>query len=198
MSSDALTVDVYVAPMRPFAGAPAQGPGDGPMWSPMSSTLIAGAEEAVLVDTLVTFDQVDALAEWVRGFEQALDDVHPASHHVPLDPGQVTAGADEPLDHGAAVAEPALKEEMVEEPDQLVLLTRHYRAEPILERSAQRVREPFTLREAQQFAFQVSAAFHPTGLPGPPIKPSRSRRRVPDQRKGAAGGAFMDCFICPR
>lgn len=40
MSADALTVDVYVAPMRPFAGAPAQGPGDDPMWSPMSSTLI--------------------------------------------------------------------------------------------------------------------------------------------------------------
>lgn len=52
MGSAALTVDVYVAPMRPFAGTPAQGPGDDPMWSPMSSTLIAGADEAVLVDAL--------------------------------------------------------------------------------------------------------------------------------------------------
>ena len=34
----------------------------------MSSTLIAGAEEAILVDTLVTLDQVGALAAWVRGF----------------------------------------------------------------------------------------------------------------------------------
>src|SRR5580704_669568 len=59
MSPAALTVDVYVAPMRPFAGAPAQGPGDDPMWSPMSSTLIAGAEEAILVDTLVTLDHSD-------------------------------------------------------------------------------------------------------------------------------------------
>jgi len=68
MSPAALTVDVHVAPMRPFAGAPGQGPGDAPTWSPMSSTLIAGAEEGILVDTLVTLDQVDALAEWVRGF----------------------------------------------------------------------------------------------------------------------------------
>ena len=67
MSPAALTLDVYVTPMRPFAGAAAQGPGDEPMWSPMSSTLIAGAEEAILVDTLVTLDQVDALAAWVRG-----------------------------------------------------------------------------------------------------------------------------------
>src|ERR1700761_8900506 len=51
--------------MRPFAGAPGQMPGDDPMWSPMSSTLIAGERDAFLVDTLVTFDQVDALADWV-------------------------------------------------------------------------------------------------------------------------------------
>jgi len=65
-----LTVDVYVAPMRPFKGAPAQAPGDEPMWSPMSSTLIAGERDAILVDTLVTIDQVDALADWVRGFDK--------------------------------------------------------------------------------------------------------------------------------
>lgn len=81
MSSDVLTVDVYVAPMRPFAGAPAQGPGDDPMWSPMSSTLIAGAEEAVLVDTLVTLDQVDALAEWVRGFGKRVTGVYITHGH---------------------------------------------------------------------------------------------------------------------
>ncbi len=66
MRTSALTVDVYVAPMRPFAGAPGQAPGDEPMWSPMSSTLIAGQRDAILVDTLITLDQVDALAQWVR------------------------------------------------------------------------------------------------------------------------------------
>jgi glyoxylase-like metal-dependent hydrolase (beta-lactamase superfamily II) len=81
MSPGPLTVDVYVTPMRPFAGAPAQAPGDEPMWSPMSSTLIAGAEEGILVDTLVTFDQVDALAEWVRGFGKRITGVYITHGH---------------------------------------------------------------------------------------------------------------------
>src|SRR5487761_909885 len=61
-----LSLNVYVTPMRPMVGTPPQGPGDEPMWSPMSSTLIYGERDAVLVDTLVTFDQVDALADWVE------------------------------------------------------------------------------------------------------------------------------------
>src|ERR1700689_995807 len=76
MNPAVLTVDVYVAPMRLFAGAPGQGTGDDPMWSPMSSTLIAGAEQGILVDTLVTLDQVDALAEWVRGFGKRITGVY--------------------------------------------------------------------------------------------------------------------------
>ena len=64
ISGSGLSIDVYVAPMRPFAGAAPQGAGDQPLWSPMSSSLVAGAEEAVLVDTLITFAQVDALADW--------------------------------------------------------------------------------------------------------------------------------------
>jgi glyoxylase-like metal-dependent hydrolase (beta-lactamase superfamily II) len=81
VSPAALTVDVYVAPMRPFAGAPGQGPGDDPTWSPMSSTLIAGAERAILVDTLVTLDQVDALAQWVRGFGKRITGVYITHGH---------------------------------------------------------------------------------------------------------------------
>ena len=38
----------------------------------MSSTLIAGEEEAILVDALIANDQVDGLAEWVRGFGKRL------------------------------------------------------------------------------------------------------------------------------
>ncbi|KZX22324.1 MBL fold metallo-hydrolase [Rathayibacter tanaceti] len=81
MNPNDLAVDVYVAPMRPFAGAPARGPGDDPMWSPMSSTLIAGAEEAILVDTLITRDQVDSLAGWVRGFGKRITGVYITHGH---------------------------------------------------------------------------------------------------------------------
>jgi glyoxylase-like metal-dependent hydrolase (beta-lactamase superfamily II) len=38
------------------------------MWSPLSSTLIAGERDAILVDTTVTYDQVDQLADWIEGF----------------------------------------------------------------------------------------------------------------------------------
>ena len=65
-SESGLSVDVYVAPMRPFVSVEAPVPGVASIWSPMSSTLIAGERDAVLVDTTVTFDQVDALADWVE------------------------------------------------------------------------------------------------------------------------------------
>lgn len=81
VSTSALTVDVYVAPMRPFVGAPAQAPGDDPIWSPMSCTHIAGDEEAILVDTLVTVAQVDALAEWVRTFGKRITGVYVTHGH---------------------------------------------------------------------------------------------------------------------
>jgi glyoxylase-like metal-dependent hydrolase (beta-lactamase superfamily II) len=67
-----LHLDVNVAPMRPMCGAPGQGPGDDPMWSPMSSALIYGERDAVLVDTLVTFDQIDALVNWIDRFDKHL------------------------------------------------------------------------------------------------------------------------------
>jgi glyoxylase-like metal-dependent hydrolase (beta-lactamase superfamily II) len=76
-----LNLDVHIAPMRPMKGAPAQGPGDEPMWSPMSATLIHGQEEAVLVDTLVTFDQVDALADWIDGFGKRLVGIYITHGH---------------------------------------------------------------------------------------------------------------------
>jgi glyoxylase-like metal-dependent hydrolase (beta-lactamase superfamily II) len=42
-----------------------QGPGDDATWSPTSATLIYGVHDAILVDTLATYDQVDALADWI-------------------------------------------------------------------------------------------------------------------------------------
>src|SRR3989442_2711483 len=62
-----LTIEVYTTPGRPFGSrARAQGPGDEPTWSPTSATFIYGDRDAILVDTLVTNDQVDALADWIE------------------------------------------------------------------------------------------------------------------------------------
>ena len=61
-----LTIEVYTVPSRPFASAATpEGPGDLPTWSPSSATLIYGDRDAILVDTLITYDQVDALADWI-------------------------------------------------------------------------------------------------------------------------------------
>lgn len=75
-------VDVHVAPGRPMVGTPAQGPGDDPMWSPMSATLFHGERDAVLVDTLVTNDQVDALADWIDGFGVTLTHIYITHGHA--------------------------------------------------------------------------------------------------------------------
>jgi glyoxylase-like metal-dependent hydrolase (beta-lactamase superfamily II) len=72
MSENELSIDVYVTPMRPFVSGPAPAPGIEPVWSPMSSALIAGPRNAVLVDALLTFDQADALADWVEAHEKNL------------------------------------------------------------------------------------------------------------------------------
>ena len=62
----ALTIEVYTTPMRSFVSATtSEGPGDVPTWSPTSATLIYGDHDAILVDTLITHDQVDALADWI-------------------------------------------------------------------------------------------------------------------------------------
>jgi glyoxylase-like metal-dependent hydrolase (beta-lactamase superfamily II) len=79
---DQLELDVFVAPMRPMHGTAAQGAGDDPMWSPMSSTLIHGASQAVLVDTLVTNDQVDALVGWIEGFDVKLTTIYITHGHA--------------------------------------------------------------------------------------------------------------------
>jgi glyoxylase-like metal-dependent hydrolase (beta-lactamase superfamily II) len=73
MASDTgLGIHVHVAPMRPVPDPAAEEAGVKPTWAPCSSTLITGETEALLVDTLITYDQVDALAEWVKGFGKCL------------------------------------------------------------------------------------------------------------------------------
>ena len=76
MSTSPLSVDVFVTPIRPYAGGAPHGPGDEPTWAPMSSTLIAGENEAILVDALMTNDQADALAGWAQGFGKRITGVH--------------------------------------------------------------------------------------------------------------------------
>lgn len=81
MNRTPLTIDVHVAPMRPFIGPPPQGPGDDAVWSPMSSTLISGERDAVLVDVPITVDQVDVLIDWVKASGKHLTTVYITHGH---------------------------------------------------------------------------------------------------------------------
>lgn len=54
--------------MRGFVTSAAPPAGIRPMWSPLCRTLTAGERDAILVDTTVTYDQVDRLADWVERF----------------------------------------------------------------------------------------------------------------------------------
>jgi glyoxylase-like metal-dependent hydrolase (beta-lactamase superfamily II) len=54
--------------MRGFVTSAAPPAGIRAMWSPLCSTLIVGERDAILVDTTITYDQVDRLADWVERF----------------------------------------------------------------------------------------------------------------------------------
>jgi len=79
---DQLTLEVYTTPGRPIVSATkSEGPGDIPMWSPSSATLIYGEHDAVLVDVPATFDQTDALADWVESKRRRLTHIYITHGH---------------------------------------------------------------------------------------------------------------------
>src|SRR5260221_14556877 len=51
------------------------------MWSPISSTLISGQRDAVLVDALMTIEQAHALVEWVAASGKNLTTIYLTHGH---------------------------------------------------------------------------------------------------------------------
>jgi glyoxylase-like metal-dependent hydrolase (beta-lactamase superfamily II) len=62
----ALRWEVFVAPGIPTAATDLPPGTKQGMWPPISSTLIYGKQDAVLVDAFITVEQADALAGWVK------------------------------------------------------------------------------------------------------------------------------------
>ena len=62
ISQSEITYDVFISDPIPQAIATLLPNGDHQMWSPMSSTLIYGPTEAVLIDPPITIKQTEALA----------------------------------------------------------------------------------------------------------------------------------------
>jgi glyoxylase-like metal-dependent hydrolase (beta-lactamase superfamily II) len=63
--SPVLSVNVFTAPEKAMVGERVRPFGPPPAFDPMTSTLIFGENDAVLVDTLTTVAKAEALANWV-------------------------------------------------------------------------------------------------------------------------------------
>jgi len=61
-----LNWDVFVTPGIPMVTSDLPPGTKQGMWSPISSTLIYGRRDAVLVDAFITVEQADALVDWVE------------------------------------------------------------------------------------------------------------------------------------
>ena len=81
MSTSPLSIDVYVAPMRPYACPDQLGEGEVATWAPSSSTLISGPTEGILIDALLTFENADQIAAWAKSFGKKITDVYITHGH---------------------------------------------------------------------------------------------------------------------
>jgi len=78
--SSTLKVDILVVPGIPAVTTPLPY-GISPVWSPMTATLISGAEDAVLVDAFMTIAQATELADWVESFGKNLTHIYITHSH---------------------------------------------------------------------------------------------------------------------
>ena len=81
MPTDQLSIDVYVAPMRPYISPDQLGEGEVATWAPSSSTLISGPTEAILIDALLTFENADQIAAWAKRFGKKITGVYITHGH---------------------------------------------------------------------------------------------------------------------
>jgi glyoxylase-like metal-dependent hydrolase (beta-lactamase superfamily II) len=76
MLTDQLSIDVYVAPMRPYTSPDQLGEGEVATWAPSSSTLIFGPTEGIIIDALLTFENADQIAAWAKSFGKKITGVY--------------------------------------------------------------------------------------------------------------------------
>src|SRR3979411_3372666 len=81
MSTSLLSIDVYVAPMRPYTCPDQLGEGEVATWAPSSSTLIFGPTEGIIIDALLTFENADQIAAWAKSFGKTIAGVYITHGH---------------------------------------------------------------------------------------------------------------------
>src|ERR1700759_1027444 len=81
MSTSPLSIDVYVAPMRPYTSPDQLGEGEVATWAPSSSTLISGPTEGILIDALLTFENADQIAASAKSSDKKITGVYITHGH---------------------------------------------------------------------------------------------------------------------
>ncbi|HZM60517.1 MAG TPA: MBL fold metallo-hydrolase [Vicinamibacterales bacterium] len=76
-----LRYDVFVAPEKPFTAPPPR-LGEPRAWDPVTSTLLFGPRDAVLVDALMTVREATALADWVALHDRRLTTIYITHGHA--------------------------------------------------------------------------------------------------------------------
>ncbi|WP_433145320.1 MBL fold metallo-hydrolase [Actinomadura nitritigenes] len=77
-----LSVNVFTAPEKAVVGERPRPFGPPRAWDPMTSTLIFGDDDAVLVDTLTTVAEAEALAAWVALHHRDLTTIYITHGHI--------------------------------------------------------------------------------------------------------------------
>jgi glyoxylase-like metal-dependent hydrolase (beta-lactamase superfamily II) len=77
-----LSVNVFTAPEKAVVGERPRPFGPPMAWDPMTSTLIFGENDAVLVDTLTTAAEAEALAGWVALHHRNLTTIYITHGHI--------------------------------------------------------------------------------------------------------------------
>src|SRR5437016_13553424 len=81
MNSGPLSLDVYVAPMRPYTSPDQLGEGEVATWAPSSSAVISGQTEGIPADALRTVENADRIAAWAKTFGKKITGVYITHGH---------------------------------------------------------------------------------------------------------------------
>jgi len=79
--NDLLKWDVFVTPGTPIVISDLPPGATQRLWSPISSTLIYGERDAVLVDAFITVEQTDALVDWLAASGKNLTTIYATHGH---------------------------------------------------------------------------------------------------------------------
>jgi Metallo-beta-lactamase superfamily len=119
-----LNVNVFTAPEKAIIGERPRPWGPPMAWDATTSTLIFGENDAVLVDTLTTIDEAEALARWIELHHRNLATIYVTHMHI-----DHYAGLSVLLRHfpdARAIATPKSVELMPKQPEELAVYRRFF------------------------------------------------------------------------